>query len=271
MWEEGEHPHLIVGNVCLDMVPGTGVSVGGTSYFAAACARDLGCDVTVHTACTDRTSEVVRSHLGPDVALICRSTIEDTRFEFAADSPTRLAANAGAIEDLDLGHLFRSAHIGPIAGEVPLTTAMRVRDRADFVGITLQGFMRTFGPNGEVSLGGLGDGRVLALADAIVVNTAEYMSLAEGESVEHESLPMVFVTDGGDGARLVCNGREVARSRPTVGAVGVSSPRHTIGAGDVFASTAFVLLARGLPARTALQLAVDAATSFVMSRVASSW
>lgn len=254
------HSHLVVGHVCLDEFPGSELRLGGTSYYASLKAAALGTSVAVLTACSGRTAGLLRSRLPSTVAVHHQPTKYDTTFEFSECGPTRLVSHAGSLLPTQLG-TFRSAHLGPIAGEIPMSVVAQVRKCSEFVGVTPQGFMRRFSDSGKILLGDITSHELANSADAVVVNDNEVAVLKTSSTFLAEYEGPVFITEGPRGARVVSKGREVAR-------VELQSsrrvrPEETIGAGDVFASTAFVLLAKGAGLGDALVASVEAATEHV--------
>lgn len=256
-----EHTHLVVGHVCLDQLDASHVRLGGTSFFAAIRAAELGCDVTVQTACSHGTADLLRSQMPPNIVVHHQLTVLDTRFEFADSGPVRLTSFAGPLLSFPTGR-FCSAHLCPIAGEIRLATVTEVRACADFVGVTPQGFMRRIGRSGRLSLGDISDYDLVHTADAIVVNEREFAALERFGTFLAKFDGPIFVTLGPHGAYVTRRGKEVARMSPE----GVQRPARaedTIGAGDVFASTAFLSLTEGESLPSALRASVQAATAFV--------
>jgi sugar/nucleoside kinase (ribokinase family) len=262
--EAGKQRHLVVGHVCLDELADGRVRLGGTAYFGAVQAARLGCQVTVETACTRATLDRVRSATGPSVAFHASDSSTDTRFGFGDDAepgPDRLLSQAPAIALMDFDGGYDSVHIAPIAGEVTLELFQAVRPAVAFVGVTPQGLLRAF-PAGAVREQPSPDLSFLALVDAAVVNRSEYDHLMQTRpDVVKASSAALFVTRGASGASLFQAGEEVARYAPRASD---SAPRwRAIGAGDVFAATAFVTLARGVALDDALAEAVESASAFV--------
>jgi pfkB family carbohydrate kinase len=261
---EAEHRHLIIGHVCWDELADGRAVLGGTAYYAAVQAGFLGCRVTVETACTQPTLDTFRLVVGPQVSVRSSDSDVDTRYAFESDvrdGPSRLVSRAATITSIDQTDHVDSAHIAPIAGEISTELIRSVRDRVGFLGVTPQGLMRVFS-SGVLRRDAIQQVPVLALADAVVVNEAEYHLLLQSQpEVITESTADLFVTHGARGASLLRRGHEVARCAPPRAE---TDPRsRTIGAGDVFASTVFVGLARGAAATTVLEEAVHAASAFV--------
>jgi hypothetical protein len=255
------HAHLVVGHVCIDEVAGEPPSLGGTCLFAATQALEFGCTVEIATACTDSTAALLRSRLEADGARLQRvNAASDTHFRYGlalADGPSEVGPIAPDIDVVDLSTGFLSAHMGPIINEIPIELIRSVRSAVPFVGITPQGFMRSRDSTGQLVVHDLPDYAVLELADAIVVNETEFRVLSAERLLGLSSL--LFVTRGPRGAGLFHRGQEVARHQLE----DAFAPLRAIGAGDVFASTAFVQLARGADPDRALRQATTAATAFV--------
>jgi sugar/nucleoside kinase (ribokinase family) len=256
--------HLVVGHVCWDELADGRVLLGGTAFYAAAQANSLGCAVTVQTACTQPLAEQVRSMMGPKVSVRVTGSDVDTRYAFESDpqdGPTRLLARATVITAVEDDVHADSAHIAPIADETSAEVIRSVRQRVAFLGMTPQGLMRVFS-SGVLRRDTVQAVPLLSLADAIVVNEAEYDLLlqVQPELVERSTVDL-FVTRGPRGASLFRGGTEVARREPPP--VRTESSSSVIGAGDVFASTVFVGLARGGAGADVLADAIAAASAFV--------
>jgi len=261
---EADLRHLVVGHVCLDEMADGEVRLGGTAYYGAVRAAALGCRVTVQTACTPMTLHRVRAEVGPQVVFHTAVTDVDTRFGFAHDAesgPARLLSQAPAITAVEMNGGFDSVHLAPIAGEVPVGLFAALRLKVPFVGVTPQGLLRDFA-SGSVREQASPDLSFLSFVDALVVNRAEYDHLLQTRADVIKSCPAdLFVTRGASGAALFRAGEEVARATPSRAERAPSW--RAIGAGDVFATTAFVALARGTDAADALTEAVESASAFV--------
>ncbi|MEM9046964.1 MAG: ribokinase [Pseudomonadota bacterium] len=97
--------------------------------------------------------------------------------------------------------------------------------------------------------------KILPYADLVAVNKLEAQELAKhlGQSVEAMQIPMMLITEGPAGARLIANGKEIAIPAFPVNAV------DTTGAGDTFLGTFLAGLDCGHEPRSALTRAAAAA------------
>jgi hypothetical protein len=231
--------YLAAGHLSVDLA-GDERRLGGTVLFAAAVAARLGHEAEVVTACSEETAGAARDLLGLPVRNVAPG--EDTVFRFDrgfGHGPTSLASRARPVpvleEDADV------LHLGPIAGEISAGW------RARFTGLTAQGLLREFGPDGEIRH----RPAPLPAADAIVVADVEFPSL--------EPRGLVLVTRGEHGADAYLDGTSVSRAAPDA----AHDAPDTVGAGDVFAAIAFCALAGGDDVAASLRRAVDGAAAYV--------
>lgn len=257
---------LLVGHVCLDDLGHAEPALGGTVWFAAAEALLLGWDVTIRTACTPETEARLAAALQGRVAVRNAGSPVDTTFLFRGgleSGPSATVAVADAIDDLgpDDPASFDLVHLGPIADEVGPGAAAEALDGPAYVGLTPQGAMRVLGAGQDLALHDLALDRRYQEVDALVVNEREQEVLAAG-AFQGAFGGLAFVTHGSAGASVQRAGAEVGRHAPTV-ASGLAPLHRDIGAGDVFALTAFAALATGAAPGEAVARAVDGAAAFV--------
>ncbi len=257
---------LLVGHVCLDDLGDPEPRLGGTVWFAAAEALHLGWEVTIRTACTDGTARRLEAALDRRVRVSNAGSPVDTTFRFRGgleSGPTSTVAVADAIEDLGplAAERFDLVHLGPIADELGPGAVAAALDGPGFVGLTPQGAMRELGAGRDLALHDLPLDRRYQEVDALVVNEREQEVLAAGTFLA--AYPgLVFVTHGSAGASVGRGGEPLGRHAPRT-AGGLAPLHRDIGAGDVFALTAFAALATGADAAGAVARAVDGAAAFV--------
>jgi sugar/nucleoside kinase (ribokinase family) len=153
-------------------------------------------------------------------------------------------------------------HVAPVMAEVSADVVSVVR--ADFVGVTAQGWLRRVGANGRVAAGpwAVPEG-IVRRSDAVVVSDEDLRgspSLSSGLAALAESGPVVVLTHGAEGATAWHAGRVWRQAACPARAV------DPTGAGDTFAAALFVRLWEGADLRAALGFAAAAAAFAVEMR-----
>ena len=256
--------YLLVGHVSVDEIVGHGSSLGGSILFAAGQADAMRCHVSVVTSCTEATAKVLHQELPSHTRLEIERSDSDTRFIFGRSpesGPTAVASRASNIASLASGPPQDIIHLAPILGELNPSVFVAARRRRRFVGLTPQGLVREVDSQGKLHLGALPPLCHLPV-DVMVVNEGEFTELRNVGAFDGFA-GLIFCTLGERGASVYKKGIEVGRCCPAFSA---TVPKHTIGAGDVFAAAAFVALARGDDPEHALQVAVSVASTFVQRR-----
>ncbi len=254
---------LLVGHVCLDDLGRGEPALGGTVWFAAAEALHLGWAVSIRTACTPATEARLLAALDGRVRVSNAGSPVDTTFLFRGgleSGPSTTVTVADTIADLGADEDFDLVHLGPIADELGPATVAAALDGPAFVGLTPQGAMRVLGAGRDLSLHDLPLDRRYQEVDAMVVNEREHEVLAGGAFLGRFG-GLAFVTHGSAGATVRRAGVEVGRHAPTVS--GLAPLHRDIGAGDVFALTAFTALSTGADSQAAVARAVEGAAAFV--------
>ena len=253
--------YLIIGHLTRDILP-DGNRLGGTAAYSSLTARALGLRVGILTACEDCLSTPELEAAG--VQVVGLRSDETTTFENRYTPNGRVQYLHQVAPGLDFSMIpepWRNTpivHLGPVAREVDPTLARAFPD--SFVGLTPQGWMRSWNTNGEVSFTEWPEAAfVLQYADAAVMSIEDVLG---NESIVEEmasSTRVLVVTEGVNGCRLYWNG-DVRRFRP---------PQMTeidpLGAGDIFAAAFFVRLANTRDPWEAARFATNLA-AFSVSR-----
>ena len=228
--------YLLIGHITKDITP-TGYSLGGTATYSALTAAALGLRVGIVTS------------FGPDLDLPERPRIQIS--PVAAETTTtfkNIYTPAGRIQyayhpaaRLDLSsvpEIWRNTpvvHLGPIMQEVDPKLARAFPN--SLVGLTLQGWLRSFNASGLVHYTDWPEARfVLESAQAAVFSIEDMQG---DESIVQElisSIRVLVVTEGAAGARLYWNG-DLRYFRPPI-----MEEVDPVGAGDIFAAAFFIRL-----------------------------
>ncbi|HVP20440.1 MAG TPA: PfkB family carbohydrate kinase [Anaerolineaceae bacterium] len=228
--------YLVIGHIAQD-ITSDGLRLGGTASYAALTAKALGLKVGIVTACTPDLEL-------PELDGITISAIDaeyNTTFENINTSDGRIQYIHHVAPMLDITHVpetWRRApivHLGPIAQEIDPKLARSFPDSQ--VGLTLQGWLRTWDKNGLV--------RPAEWPEASYVlekSTAAVISIEDVQGDEYRieemlaSIRILAVTEASAGARLYWNG-DLRRFRaPKMVEV------DPTGSGDIFAAAFFYRL-----------------------------
>lgn len=228
--------YLVIGHITQDLTP-QGPVMGGTAAYSALTALALGFKVGVVTA---HDPNVDMSALGniPVAAMISETS---TTFENTQTPHGRIQHvfhPAPVLTLADVPEIWRSApivHLGPVLQEVDpkLTRAFT----NSFVGITPQGWLRTFNSDGLVHYTEWPESRyVLEGADAAVISVEDVQGNEDIIDEMAASIRVLAVTEGANGARLYWNGDIRTFHAPEFKEV------DPTGAGDIFATGFFYRL-----------------------------
>jgi sugar/nucleoside kinase (ribokinase family) len=220
------------------------VSVGGPpSYAGLVCAR-FGMDVTALTKIgndfpDDQVVWLARNGitLRPGDRSLTRKT---TRFAIQSKGGERALVLVSRCEDISRLQLpdsqYNASLVSPIAGEVSPSLLGEIARRSDFTFLDPQGFVRTFGDKGEVSVSRLKDDGILKLVDGIKMDRDEAEAVTGRDTpqgalakLSSSGLRKAIVTQGAESCFVLDGTRIFVVPVPHVQVVDVT------GAGDILA------------------------------------
>ncbi len=228
--------YLILGHVTEDLTP-DGTRLGGTAAFSALTAHALGLRVGIVTSASASTSLAALDGL-PVVRVPSPHT---TTFENVSTPHGRVQTlhhEAAPIPFEAVPEVWRSApivHLGPVVHEVDPAYASRFS--ASVLGLTPQGWMRTWDEAGHVSAQPWASAALLGpQAGAVAMSREDVLGDEEViEGLAHQTR-LLAVTEGPAGSVLYWNGdRRRFRAPETAEVDGT-------GAGDIYAAALFVRL-----------------------------
>jgi sugar/nucleoside kinase (ribokinase family) len=228
--------YLVIGHVAHDLTP-DGWHLGGTAAYSALTARALGMKVGIVTAHGPETSLEALS----GIPLISSDSPHSTTFEnIYTDHGRRQYLRARATRlDLDgVPEAWRTAsviHLGPIADE--MESIVPAWMPPPLLGITPQGWMRAWDPEGRVSRTEWRESEpVLKSASAVVISREDAQD--DDELIEHmaHQTRILAVTEAHAGCVLYWHGDRRRFRAPEV------KEMDATGAGDVFAAAFFIRL-----------------------------
>jgi sugar/nucleoside kinase (ribokinase family) len=242
--------YTTVGHVTVDVLADGTRRPGGSAFYSALQAARLGRRVRVLTRGRpqeiERLLDPYRAELDVEVqAAPCTTSLQTSGK--GRERVQRMLAWAGAIEP-EVHVDTTVLHLAPIARETPLDW----RGRAELVGLTPQGLVRSWSPrDSAIALRALTPTQLPERLDAAVLSASERSCcepLLDGRV-------LVAVTDEAAPTELLPPGRApVWLAVPAVDRL-----RDDIGAGDVFAAAFFIALADGVDACAAATFANAAA------------
>jgi sugar/nucleoside kinase (ribokinase family) len=230
--------YLIIGHLTRDLLP-DGSRLGGTAAYASLTARALGLRVGILTACEDCLSAPELEREGIQIVGMRADTT--TTFENIQTPNGRIQYLHSVAPTLTYAMVPEAwvntpiIHLGPVAREIDPTLARSFTN--SFVGLTPQGWLRTWDEEGRVSFTEWPESSfVLQHANAAVISIEDVRG---NESIVEDmasSIRVLAVTEGANGARLYWNG-DLRRFRPPV-----MEEVEPTGAGDIFATAFFFRL-----------------------------
>jgi len=226
--------YLIVGHVAVDITP-TGVQLGGTVSYSALTARALGLRVGIVTSsAADAPLQALDGIQIVNIPAEQSTTFENIKTESGRKQILHHQAVPILLERIP--QVWRTAsiiHLAPIAGELDPSLAKQLSGK--FLGITPQGWMRTWDENGQVAACVWENSeQALGQAGAVVMSVEDVnRDLEQVEAMAHQTR-ILCLTEGEAGAVLYWNG-DRRRFRP----IEVHEVDAT-GAGDIFAAAFFM-------------------------------
>jgi len=215
---------------------------GGTAFYSALQAARLDQRVLIITRGVAAEIEELLDPYRSELELVILPAPETTTLATSGDGAARtqrLLAWAGAITE-DLAIDTSILHLAPVARETPT----RWQGRADFVGLTPQGLVRSWeAPGAEIGHVPLTRAQLPKRCDAIVISEVEYDSctwLTSDESGKPRDLTVAVTAASAPTAIHLPDGAITRVPVPAIGCV-----RDDLGAGDVFAAAFFVALREG--------------------------
>ncbi len=229
--------YLLLGHICADLQPDGSTRLGGSAFFAACAAQQLGLHAAVVTVCSP---DLDLSPVPAGIAVARQDAPHSTIFEnhYTPQGRTqRLHAQAPPVDLEAVPLAWRDApivHLGPIMQDVPLDALQQFPDA--LVGVTPQGWLRTV----HNTIVRLEPWRLLALpwhARHVVVLSEEDV---EGDEVLvqrlAQQLDIVVLTRAERGATVWHHAMVTDVAAQPADAV------DPTGAGDVFAAAFFAAL-----------------------------
>jgi len=252
---------IVVGHFAIDYVVRDGQSLppslGGTVTFSSLAGARLGARVGIVSKVGPDFRDdhlLVFARSGIDVSAIKKAKTPTTKYKLQYSGEERslkLLSKCDPIEPKDVRNLrgnVGAVHLGPIAGEIPIETIEEVAKWGVPVLLDLQGVVRKFDKNGNVSVE-----RNPLLPEILGKVTIVKATLKEGEVATSASGPekvacslidmgceIAIVTLGGKGSYVSTHDEE-SFSTPAI------KPRKVTdytGAGDVYAGSFLVEYSR---------------------------
>ena len=234
-----EIDYLVIGHITRDVLPNGESTWGGTAAYAGLTARNLGRRAAVLT--------VFNPHepLGAleELPIAGAEDEDSTTFEneYRTDiRAQRVFSQAGRIHPYMLPETWRTSsivHFGPVLDEID-PDLLRLFPESLRI-LTPQGWMRSVGPQGEVSQSEWIEARFfLGQADVVVISREDAGNDERLIAEYAEASRLLVVTEGTAGSRLFEHGRETRIPAEIATAV------DTTGAGDIFAAGFAVYLQR---------------------------
>jgi hypothetical protein len=228
--------YLVVGHITEDLTP-AGRRLGGTAVFSALTARALGLRVGMVTSASEATSLAALS----DIHVVRIASPDTTTFENIKTPQGRvqtLHRQAAPILFDSVPEVWRTApivHLGPIVHEVDPACASRFS--STLIGVTPQGWMRTWDASGHISPQKWESAEALgSQAGAVVISREDVGGNEEViEGLAHHTR-ILAVTEGSAGSVLHWNSDRRRFHAPEMIEI------DTTGAGDIFAAALFVRL-----------------------------
>jgi sugar/nucleoside kinase (ribokinase family) len=230
--------YLIIGHLTRDLLP-HGTRLGGTAAYASLTARALGLRVGILTAC--ESCQDAPELVGEGITVVGLRSEQTTTFENIQTPTGRIQYISNIAPTIGLSMVPEQwlstpiIHLGPVAREIEPALVRAFPN--SFVGLTPQGWLRTWDENGRVSFTEWPESSyVLQHANAAVISIEDVRGNEEIIEDMASSVRVLAVTEGPNGARLYWNG-DLRRFRPPK-----MEETDPTGAGDIFATAFFYRL-----------------------------
>ena len=244
--------YTTIGHVTADILADGTRRPGGSAFYSALQASRLGRRSLIVTQGAAREIEELLDPYRSEFELVILAAPETTTLETSVvgtERAQRVLAWAGPIAE-DLAVDTAILHLAPVARETP----RRFSGRADLVGLTPQGLVRAWEPDGgKVGHVALEPAELPERWDAVVISEAERPSCEW--LVSDPAGAVVVVTNAA--APTAIHQRTTATA--WVHVPEIEDFRDDVGAGDVFAAAFFVAIAEGQPPADAARFANAAA------------
>jgi sugar/nucleoside kinase (ribokinase family) len=255
--------YLTIGHVTEDVWKDGRITPGGTAWFSSLAARRLVQHVSVLTAAAP-SYDTARFLPAIDVMRVDSPTT--TQFENIYTPAGRTQITRPSPVQLTPAHLTaemkraKIMHLAPVCDEVSPAFASDAGDDV-FIGVTPQGWLRRWDEHGRVFAKAWDSaGEILARADAVVISIDDVNGDWRLALTWAAQAKLFVVTQNKAGCTLFLNGEPIH-----VGTEPVEEVDPT-GAGDIFASTLFITLQRGVDAVKACAFANCVAAQSVTRR-----
>ncbi len=228
--------YLVIGHLTEDITP-TGSRPGGTVAFSALTARALGLRVGVITAASEENSlKALEGIIVVNIPSPHTTTFENIHTPDGRRQILHRQATLISVENVpDVWRRASIVHLGPVAQELDPESAPHFS--ASLLGITPQGWMRTWDGDGHVTRCEWESAEaLLPQAGAVVISREDVGGDEELiEAMAHQTR-VLAVTEGAAGSVLYWNGDRRRFRAPQVVEV------DGTGAGDIFAAALFIRL-----------------------------
>jgi sugar/nucleoside kinase (ribokinase family) len=243
--------YTTVGHVTVDVMSDGSRRPGGGAFYSALQAARLGLRTLILTRGVPAEIEaLLAEHLAElslEVLPAAATTALATSGKGAAREQ-RVLAWAGPM-GVPAGIDTAILHLAPVVREISPAWS----GRADFVGVTAQGLVRSWATeDAQIVARALDAAELPARCDAIVIAAGERESAA---AIERRGDAVVAITSAAGATRLQLPGRAALR----VPVPAVATVADDLGAGDVFAAALFIALSRGEAPERAVAFAHAAA------------
>jgi sugar/nucleoside kinase (ribokinase family) len=228
--------YLVIGHICSDLAP-EGVKIGGTVAYAGRTAQTLGCKTAVLTSAAKdyNFKQALPGLLVHDITADHTTTFENIYTPSGRQQKIHATAENLRARDVPEDWLTaRIVHLGPVADEVE-PDMIRLFNNS-LVGLTLQGWMRSWDGNGRVYARNWSAApEVLPMAEAVILSEEDLVATAIIEDLCRWS-KLLVLTQGSRGCTVFF--RNDVRRIPTKPVRDVDPT----GAGDIFAAAFLIRL-----------------------------